>query len=470
MLIHVVRPGESLWQIAVNYGVTLQALLNANRPPNPNRLVVGQSLVIPTEAVYHTVQSGETLWSIAGQYNTTVQAIAQANRITDPSRIYPGMQLYIPEVRHQVQRGETLYQIAQRYGVPLQELVRINNIQDPSRVNAGTILVIPRPKPVIDVNGYLVNFGESAVPIVNEVGQYLTYTSPFAYRITENGNLQPVDDAPAIRAAYANRIVPMLAITNFTSTELGANLAHVVLSSPELQERTIANAINVMNQKGYRVLNVDFENVLPADRENYNSFMQRAANRLHPLGYSLSSALAPKTGPTQTGLLYEAHDYAAHGRIADFVILMTYEWGYRLGPPQAISPINQIRRVLDYAVTVIPRSKIFFGFQIYARDWVLPWAAGQEAETFSCQEAIARAARFGAVIQYDYTAASPFFRYTDAQGRQHEVWFEDARSAQTKFDTVIAYRLRGISYWALGYPFPENWTLLAGNFIIRKRV
>ncbi|MBO1914085.1 hypothetical protein J4G37_55875, partial [Microvirga sp. 3-52] len=111
----------------------------------------------------------------------------------------------------------------------------------------------------------------------------------------------------------------------------------------------------------------------------------------HPEGFFVSTALAPKVSAEQKGLLYEAHDYEAHGRIVDFVVIMTYEWGYRLGPPQAISPLNQIKRVLDYAVTVIPRDKIFFGFQIYARDWVLPHVAGTEAETFSQQEAVRRA-------------------------------------------------------------------------------
>ena len=149
---------------------------------------------------------------------------------------------------------------------------------------------------------------------------------------------------------------------------------------------------------------------------------------------------------------------------------MTYEWGYRLGPPQAISLLDQIKLVLDYAVTVIPRNKIFFGFQIYARDWLLPHVQGQEAETFSNQEAILRAAQYGTVIQYDITAQSPFYRYTDGQGKMHEVWFEDARSAQAKFDTVKSYSLKGISYWALGYPFPQNWVLLEDNFTVKKLV
>lgn len=212
---------------------------------------------------------------------------------------------------------------------------------------------------------------------------------------------------------------------------------------------------------------IDFENVLPADHENYNQFLQLAVDRLHPRGYLVSTALAPKVSATQGGLLYTAHDYEAHGRIADFVVLMTYEWGYRKGPPQAISPLNQMRRVVEYALSVMRAEKIFLGFQIYARDWLLPHVQGQEAETFSPQEAIRRAVKYGAAIQYDTTAQSPFFRYLDEKGRGHEVWFEDARSAQAKFDMVKQYNLRGFSYWALGFPYPQNWALLNDNFTIK---
>jgi spore germination protein len=260
----------------------------------------------------------------------------------------------------------------------------------------------------------------------------------------------------------------MMCIVNFTSGVRGQDVAHAVLSNPEAVQNLISNVVSTMKQKRYLGLNIDFEYVLPEDRERYHEFLRLITERLHQEGFFVSSAVAPKTGPEQKGLQYEAIDYETHGRILDFVILMTYEWGYRLGPPQAISPLDQIKRVLDYAVTVIPRNKIYFGFQIYARDWLLPHVQGQEAETFSCQEALIRAVEHNAVIQYDETAESPFYRYTDSQGRMHEVWFEDARSAQAKFDAVKEYALGGISYWALGYPFPQNWTLLDYNFRVMK--
>lgn len=468
MLIHVVKSGDTLWQIASFYGVPIANIININQLSNPNELVIGQSLVIPTEDVVHTVQSGESLWSIAQKYETTVQAIVETNQIVNPNYIYPGLNLYIPATRYQVQSGDTLWKIAQRYDVTLQSLIKVNNIQNPNILYPGTVLVIPRKKPVIDVNGYIYTLDDEAVPIVQKYGEYLTYLSPFAYLIQEDGALQPIEDMPAIDTAFSENVISMMSITNFTVTDRGDNLAHVILENPEIQDQLLTNIINIMKEKGYEGLNIDFENVLPEDRELYNAFLQRAVDRLHMEDFFVSTAVAPKVSAAQPGLLYEAHDYEAHGRIADFVILMTYEWGYRKGPPQAISPLNQIKRVLDYAVTVIPREKIFMGFQVYARDWLLPHVQGQEAETFSVQEAIDRAVKYGAVIQYDKRTDSPFYRYRDEQGRLHEVWFEDAQSAQAKFNTVKDYNLGGISYWTIGYPFPQNWALLENNFIINK--
>lgn len=471
MLIYVVKPGDTLSQIAAYYRVSAANIIAVNGLPNPNQLLNGQALIIPTEDIFHTVVPGETLWRIAQAYGTTIQNIVLANKIANPNNIYPGLLLYIPAPRHTIRYGETLWQIAQRYGVSLSTLLKVNNIENPNIVYPGTVLVIPRkPRPLIDVNGYLYLLGEAAIPIVNEVGEHLTYLSPFAYLIREDGSLQPIRDDEAITAAYAKRVVPMMAITNFTVTTKGENLAHIVLSNPVTVDNLLENIVRIMKEKRYQGLNIDYENVLPEDRELYNQFLQKTVDRLHSEGFFVSTALAPKVSAEQAGLLYEAHDYAAHGRIVDFVILMTYEWGWRKGPPQAISPLNQIKRVLDYAVTVIPRDKIFFGFQIYARDWLLPHITGQEAETFSVQEALLRAVKYNAAIQYDTIAASPFYRYTDEQGRMHEVWFEDARSAQAKFDTVKSYNLAGISYWALGYPYPQNWTLLEDNFTIRKRI
>lgn len=470
LIIHVVRSGETLWQIAQRYYVRVNSIVTANELSTPNQLAIGQALVIPVPGTSHIIATGDTLWSIAQQYGVTIQAIIQANRLTNPNALYPGNVLNIPPRIHIVQPGDTLSSIADVYGITVQAILSANDIQNPNLIYPGTQLIIPYPKSTIEVNAFTYQADSDGAQSIREIGKLLTYASPFAYLINENGELTPITDEQRIQAAYATRVVPMMAVTNFTSTAAGTNVAHIVLSNPTLRERVITNMLQVMEQKGYQGVNIDFENVGPADRENYNLFLQETVNRLRPRGYFVSTSVAPKTSATQAGLLYEAHDYEAHGRIVDFVVLMTYEWGYRKGPPQAISPIHQMRRVVQYATSVMPANKIFLGFQIYARDWLLPHVQGQEAETFSPQEAVRRAIQYGASIQYDPLSQSPFFRYVDAQGRSHEVWFEDARSALAKFNLAKEFQLGGISYWALGYPYPQNWALLEDSFTIRKRI
>ena len=68
------------------------------------------------------------------------------------------------------------------------------------------------------------------------------------------------------------------------------------------------------------------------------------------------------------------------------------------------------------------------------------------------------AASYNVPIQYDTKAQAPFY-YTAADGKQHEVWFEDARSIQAKFNLIKELKIRGMSYWKLGLSFPQNWLL-----------
>ncbi|MCF3943588.1 LysM peptidoglycan-binding domain-containing protein [Oceanobacillus alkalisoli] len=470
MIIHVGEPGDNLYTLHERYGVSMADLLRVNDLPNPEQLVVGLALLIPVKGTWHTVRAGESLWSIANDYGMSLNLVLEANPGIDAETLMPGQEIFIPLLRHEVAPGETLASIANQYGVSVYALAQENALTITEPIFTGQTLFIPREKPIIDVNAYSYQQDAAGAQSIREVGELLTIVSPFAYLIQADGSLEPFPDEQMIAASYEENILPMMSILNFTSEEAGSTLTHTILTSDELMDTLLTNILRVMNEKGYRGLNIDFENVLPEDRERFNNFIQLAVDRLHPEGYFVSTAVAPKTSADQPGLLYEAHDYAAQGRIADFVVVMTYEWGYRLGPPQAISPLNQMRRVIKYALTEIPAEKIFLGFQIYARDWKLPHVQGQAAQTFSPQRAVELATEYNAEIQYDEVAASPFFRYTDEDGVDHEVWFEDARSAQAKFDLAKEFNLGGISYWALGYPFPQNWELLRDNFTVRKRI
>ncbi|SDR02111.1 LysM peptidoglycan-binding domain-containing protein [Virgibacillus salinus] len=469
MQIHVVERGDSLWQIARSYGSEINQIELLNQLDNPNTLVVGQSLIIPDPNREYVINAGDNLWAIANMFDVSVQELAKVNYITNPSLIYVGQMLELPYFPHIVKAGEYIWSIAERYDVTAEEIIQTNNLGDPGLIFPGQTLRIPAAdKPVAEVNAYTTQLNEQGGQEALALGRYFTYLSPFTYSITADGTLTELQDQIVLEAARATNVAPLLVLTNITGDGFDSDVVANILRNPGLQDTLITNLLDLMELKGYRGVNFDFEYVYPEDRENYSNFLRRVVLRLHPAGYLVSTALAPKDTADQEGLLYEAHDYAAHGEIVDFVIVMTYEWGWAGGRPWAIAPINEVREVLDYAVTVIPREKILMGVPLYGRDWEIPWVEGTIATTVSPKEAVQLAEEYGVAIQYDETYQSPFFTYVDETGQKHEVWFEDARSVQAKYDTIKEYGLRGPSYWVLGSEFPQNWAVLQDNFAVRK--
>jgi spore germination protein len=424
----------------------------------------------------HVVKPGDTLWRISQLYNVSTDQLIQTNKIQNPSQLVVGQTIVIPILGryHWVAPGETIYTISRRYNVPSNELIRINRISDPQMIPVGFRLYIPQQaRPSVDVNAYIDirMSGAQSPQIVDDVGEHLTYLAIFSYAVNRNGTLTPVDDQSTINAAYRDRVTPLMVLTNFEEGTFSRELATSVLTNPSLQDKILDEAIRIMEEKGYLGLDFDFEYLGRENRERYHSFLRKARARLKEKGYLLTSALAPKIRDDQKGILYEGHDYRAQGEIVDFIFFMTYEWGWSGGPPMAVSPINEVRKVMEYAISRVPKNKIMMGIPLYGYDWTLPYVpGGQWAKSISPQEAIKLALRYNQSIQYDPVSQAPYFYYTDENGARHVVWFEDARSIQAKFDLVKELGIRGFFYWVLGGEFPQNWLLIQDNFLVNKRV
>jgi len=302
---------------------------------------------------------------------------------------------------------------------------------------------------------------------------FLTSLTIFGYGFTLTGELiPPADDQEMISLAYRYQTAPIMLLSSITEGgTFSSERASRLFQDTALQDIVIGNVLEVMRQKGYLGLDVDFEYINPDDREAFTRFLQNVTNRLHANGYFVNTDLAPKTSGDQPGLLYESHDYKAIGEISDFVLLMTYEWGYTYGPPMAVAPLNKVREVVDYAVTVIPRQKIMMGLPNYGYDWILPFIQGvTRATTIGNDYAVEIAARSRAEIQFDQTAQSPFFEYRDTNGLSHVVWFEDVRSMQAKFGLMDEYGLIGGGYWNIMRPFAQNWAFISARYEVQTIV
>ena len=417
MTIHIVQPGESVNSISARYGVDPSLVSSDNAVPSNGTLAVGQTLVIRFPRQVHAVQPGETLTSIAANYGTTVRTLWRNNwALGGQSSLAVGQTLVI-------------------------------SYFDEKLGSAAS-------------NGYAYPFIGAA--LLDEQLPYLTYLTPFTYGITASGDLLPLEDDTLLSAARAHGSRPVMHLSTLTeSGQFDTRRGELILTDTPVQDRLVNEVIQTVLQRGYAGVDVDFEYLPGPLAAAYAAFLARLRRLLNAQGRFLWTALAPKTSAIQRGLLYEGHDYAAIGAASDGVLLMTYEWGYTYGPPMAVAPLPNVRAVLDYAVTEIPSEKIFLGIPDYGYDWPLPFVQGTtRAQSISNQRAIELAIQHNIAIQYDETAQSPFFHYTDAAGVVHEVWFEDARSLSAKLKLIAEYGFRGVGFWNLMRPFSQTWLVL----------
>jgi len=327
---------------------------------------------------------------------------------------------------------------------------------------------VTAPSRVIEVNAY-VQPGAGAEKALAEAARHLTWASVFSYRVGPDGELIAPPGADELAAAaWRHSVWPQMTVTNFDGHNFNAALGHAIVTDPEKRARLIGNILRTLDANGVYGLNIDFENLPPEDRHAYTAFIAETAAAVRPAGHPLSIAVAPKAGDRPGESWVGFVDYAALGRVVDRMIIMTYEWGWIGGPPMPIAPLDKVREVLDYATRLVPPEKILMGVPLYGYDWTLPDTPWNTARGLDNARALQLAARYGAQIQWDERAASPYFYYTDASGARHMVWFEDGWSVAAKYALVREFGLAGVSYWVLGNEFPDNWSVLDGLFDPRR--
>lgn len=367
------------------------------------------------------------------------------------------------------QAGDSLYSIGKKYGVTIEQLINANGSTVTPTLIIGQAIIIPtafdeRPKKII--NGY-------AYPVIERTAlqsalPYLSNISPFSYGVKADGSLVMLNDADMIAIAGGSGVKPILIITTLTEEGIfNSQRSADVLQNDDFADTLIQNILNQLEKYDYFGVDIDFEYIPTELRENYAAFIAKLKSKIAPLGYKTFVSVAPKTSAAQRGLLYEAHDYALLGNAADFILVMTYEWGYTYGPPLAIAPLDKVEEVLRYAVSEIDPAKILIGIPNYAYDWTLPFVSGSRAESMSNTEAVNRARRVGANIMFNEKSKTPYYNYYK-DGKEHIVWFEDARSINARMELVNELSLAGMSIWNIMDFYKPLYTTINNYFLPDK--
>ncbi len=374
----------------------------------------------------YVVKPGDTLYSIGRALSLAPGFLARYNGLREPYRLAVGQSLLVlyPEQTVTVRAGDALSSIAASSGTDVLSLFRMNpNLSGSDQLYPGQVLVTQleqsRTRSAF-VGGYAYPYVQESV--LRGILPFAGALMPFTYGFTPEGALMPMDDERLLALAGEYGVRPFLHLSTLTAAgTFSAAQAAVVLRSEALQQTLAEAVLQKMQEKGYMGLDVDFEYLGRELAEAYAQFLSRLHGLLAPYGLPLIAALAPKTSADQPGTLYEGYDYAAVASACDAVLL---------------------------------------GFPNYAYDWTLPFTAGAtRAQSIGNEAAPLLAAQYGAEIQFDEQAQTPYFTYLDEAGQPHEVWFEDARSALAKFGLLTEYGLLGLGYWNFMRPFAAGFSL-----------
>jgi spore germination protein len=418
----------------------------------------------------HVVGTGESLWAIANRYGVQVQTIVELNGLPSISTLVPGLALYIPDNQmpirsYQIKTGDQIWELAQRFRTDITSILAANPDINPNQLVVGQIIHIPSPvKLEIATLGFIVPSGESAVlSILDSIARQLTYLAVVAYSFTTEGyayNL--IEDSAIVARSRQLNITPLLMIRNFTGVDFSPELAGNVLANSIYRRNLVQSIVNLTRQRGFGGVSIDFEFIPPPQRNNFNIFLRDLKSALGEL--ILHVNVHAKTEDIPTNRIIGAYDYAAIGSIADFVAVMTIDYGYPGGPPDPIAPIWWMEQVVQYSLTQINPRKLQIALPLYGYDKVVGTNVTRAMSVVSAQN---QAISTGSPIQFDQRSMSPWYRHWST-GVEQVVWFEDIRSFIEKYRLIDVYQLSGTTFWQISLPAPQNWAYLSKNIVVLK--
>lgn len=288
---------------------------------------------------------------------------------------------------------------------------------------------------------YYYNGDESSLNTIKNNSSLLDGIITHTYTSDGEGNLSGLVPISQLEYAISNNIKIYTSVTNGFKGEI----SNQILSSSLNRQNLINNIKTEIIKYGLDGVNMDMEGIYYFDRDNYSLFMKELYETLSPLGYEVSIAVPAKTWDNPVNSWNGAFDYNELSLYSDKIVIMTYDEHWGGGEPGPIASINWVDNVSQYALTTIPKDKIVIGLAAYGYDWSSnPYRAYGISKCYDIANAN------NATINWDNESQSPYYHYTDINGINHTVWFENEYSIRFKLKLVDEYGLRGVAIWRLG--------------------
>lgn len=280
----------------------------------------------------------------------------------------------------------------------------------------------------------------------------------FDFGMDGKGNLKGGVSPEGINLARKKGAKTLMVVHNISGGTFDRHSAYSAISQKAYRKNLAENIMKEIKKNGYDGVNIDIEGLPPSAREQFNAFLEELSVYLKKESKLLTLAVPAKTGDEGNGWS-GAYDYKTIGRLADYVVLMTYDEHWAGGPPGPVASLPWVTRVLNYSVSVIPPHKILVGLACYGYDW----PAGQKGKPVRWKDIPGHISKYG-TPKWDNTNSVPYLTY-NKNGVNHQFWFENKESMAIKLNLVKNFGLGGIAMWRMGFEDASFWDTLESKLV-----
>ena len=299
--------------------------------------------------------------------------------------------------------------------------------------------------------------------------------TPYILDLYTPGNPSVAVDIPLTTMRNAGfKIIPT--ITDGTDKLVLAKL----LAKSSDRANVIKSIMDLVMSKNFDGIDLDFEGFAfvdgtaswPTTKPNWVLLVKELSAALHAQGKILSVTVPVHFALTERQKGYTVYAWAEIAQSIDRLRIMTYD--YSTSKPGPIGPISWVERTVQYAVSVMPASKVYIGLAGYGRDWVIKVdgicpsnvskvvSTSAKAATFVMRNAAALATTYGVTPTYNEQHQEATFTYLKTYNGNNSggqatsctatrtAWYQNPASYLARAKLVAKYRLGGLAEWTIG--------------------
>lgn len=307
-------------------------------------------------------------------------------------------------------------------------------------------------------------FGNSSkyTALVDMTQQSLNEVAPNYFSLNSDGGLALTASVSAAFVSDMHR--RGITVVPYLSNDWSRSKGKAALNNREELSKALADAVDLYNLDG---VNIDIENVTPAERDAYVDFV-RLLRELLPEGKTIAVSVAANPWGISTGW-QGSYDYAGLAEYCDYLMIMAYDEHYYGGSAGPVSSYSFIEKSIKYAVSVVPKEKVVVGLPFYGRIWsnsggypngygVSNTKIAQLVKNYGGSVKVdAGSQSTRAVITVGPGDAKPIIGGQALAAGTYTIWYENEQSIKAKLHLINEYDIKGTGSWSLGQETENTW-------------